>query len=73
MSSPWGIRGEILKTFGWAYDYLLWGIAWINVQLMLDDAARTVDIDPKDRDMAGAEKRTLKSKEDIINYLKGQL
>lgn len=40
---------------------------------MLDDAARTVDIDPKDRDMAGAEKRTLKSKEDIINYLKGQL
>ena len=73
LSSPWGVRGAILKEFRWTYDYLLWGISWINVQLMLDDAAKTIDIDPKENTDVGVEKRNLNTKEDIINYLKGQL
>lgn len=40
LNSPWGQRGEICQHFGWTYDYLLRGIAWINVQLMLADGAR---------------------------------
>ena len=40
MKSPWGNRGEICKTFGWTYEYLLWGISWLNVNMMMADAAR---------------------------------
>lgn len=72
MSSPWGQRGVIIKEFGWTYDYLLWGIPWINVQLMLDDAPRSVDNDPDEKDQT-YEKKSLDTKEDIVNYLKGQL
>ena len=40
MNSAWGSRAEILKYFGWTYDYLLWGINWVNVEMMLADGAR---------------------------------
>lgn len=56
------------------YDYLLWGIPWINVRLMLDDSARTVDDEPYGEDNKGnVEKRELTTKEDIINYIKGMM
>ena len=45
LNSPWGSRGELCKNFGWTYDYLLWGISWLNVQLMVADAARIKDLD----------------------------
>jgi hypothetical protein len=73
LNSPWGNRGEIMKAYGFSYDYLLWGISWLNVQLMIADAPR---ISPKkqggDED-SGKEviHRELKSKEDIKNYIKG--
>ena len=34
LNSPWGNRGEIIKSFGWTYDYLLWGISWLNVHVI---------------------------------------
>lgn len=69
MQSPWGSRGELCKTYGWSYDYLLWGITWLNVQLMVADAARLKDED-KETDKK-VERRELKTKEDIKNYIKG--
>lgn len=78
LNSPWGSRGELCKNFGWTYDYLLWGISWLNVQLMVADAARIKDIDTENNgesvsDEAGGkvEHRELKTKEDIKNYIKG--
>lgn len=59
---------------------MLWGISWINVQLMIADAPRYIgkrDDDKTEFDENGMPKggkvvhRTLKTKEDIKNYIKG--
>jgi hypothetical protein len=36
--SPYGIRGAICERFGWTYDYLMNGIPWFDVHLMMLDA-----------------------------------
>lgn len=71
MNSAWGSRAEILKYFGWTYDYLLWGINWVNVEMMLADGAR---YESPDDDMLNGEhvqKIQLKSKEDIKKFING--
>ena len=50
LNSPWGNRGAILEHFGWTYEYLLCGVAWVNVQLMLADAARMKDRNDEEKD-----------------------
>ena len=69
MNSTWGNRAEILKYFGWTYDYLLWGINWVNVTLMLADGARYESPDG----VAGepVTKIQLKSKQDIKKFING--
>ena len=37
LNSPWGTRASICAHFSWTYDYLLWGISWLNVQMFLSD------------------------------------
>ncbi len=73
MHSPWGNRGEICKTYGWTYDYLLWGISWLNVTMMMADAAR-IDIDANKRDENGEEivEVKLKTKDDIKKFISGE-
>ena len=56
---------------------MLWGISWLNLQLMIADAPRTKDL-PTDEngnviDESKVEHRELKTKEDIKNYIKGML
>ncbi len=53
----------ILEKFHWTYDYLLWGISWMNVSLMLDDSLRSVDVANKQ------ESRKLETEEDIKKYI----
>lgn len=57
-----------MKTYGWSYDYLLWGISWLNVQMILADALRV------DKDQEGnadeSEAVKLENKEDIKNFFK---
>lgn len=67
------MRGSILKEFGWTYDYLLWGIAWINVRLMIEDQAKIEDLDDSKKDSENTEVRKLETKEDIMNYINGKL
>lgn len=57
---------------------MLWGISWLNVQLMVADAARVKDLDTDNNGESGSEAgggkvehRELKTKEDIKNYIKG--
>lgn len=79
LNSPWGNRAELLKLFGWSYDYLLWGISWNNVQIMLADMTRTKPIPEEEKGEDGLPKpkggkivhRELKTKDDIKNYVKG--
>lgn len=77
MNSPWGYRGELLRSFGWTYDYLLWGISWANVQLMIADAPRTKETPTDDEgnpiDETKIVRQDLKTKEDILNHIKGYL
>lgn len=57
-----------MKTYGWSYDYLLWGISWLNVQMILADALR---VDSAQQDNAvESEAVKLESKEDIKNFFK---
>jgi len=28
----------IAEKTGWSYDYIMWGIPWINIRMMLADA-----------------------------------
>ncbi len=52
---------------------MLWGISWLNVQIMLTDALKTKSV-PKDEKGKPEDKiirRDLKTKEDIKNYIKG--
>lgn len=70
MKSPWGNRGEICKTFGWTYEYLLWGISWLNVNMMMADAARldTTEQEPGQENVVEVK---LKTKEDLRKFITG--
>lgn len=70
MKSPWGNRGEICKTFGWTYEYLLWGINWLNVNMMMADAARldTTEQEPVQENVVEVK---LKTKEDLRKFITG--
>ena len=35
------------ERYGWTFDYVLWGVSWANVRLMLTDA---INIDYKSDD-----------------------
>lgn len=66
-----------MRGFGWSYEYLLWGISWLNLQLMIADAPRTKET-PTDEEGNPIEEgevieQELTTKEDIKNYLKGYL
>lgn len=66
-----------MRSFGWSYEYLLWGISWLNISLMIADAPRTKEI-PKDEfgndfDIEAEAPVSLTTKDEIKNYLKGNL
>lgn len=57
-----------MKTYGWSYDYLLWGISWLNVQMILADALRVDNVQEGNAEESEAVK--LENKEDIKNFFK---
>lgn len=42
LNSPWGRIWNIASETGWNYHYILWGVSWINIQMMLADAPRYI-------------------------------
>lgn len=70
MKSPWGNRGEICKTFGWTYEYLLWGISWLNVNMMMADAAR-IETEQKSEQENVVEMK-LRTKDDLKKFISGE-
>ncbi len=66
-----------MRSFGWSYEYLLWGISWLNLQLMIADAPRTkelpTDEDGNPIDESEIVEQELTTKEEIKNYLNGYL
>ena len=67
LNSPFGSVGSILAHFHWTYEYLLWGIPWITVQLMLADMPR-YDYDKKEETKAVP--LTTENADDFKNYIK---
>lgn len=51
--SIWGQIDMIINRYHWPFDYVLWGVSWGNLRLMLSDALRVncktkgVSEDPK--------------------------
>ncbi|MBD1394259.1 hypothetical protein [Mucilaginibacter glaciei] len=48
MHSPWGYNFNIIKELGFTWHYLMWGISWINLQMMLADAPAYESSDKED-------------------------
>lgn len=44
--SIWGQIDAFISRYHWTLEYILWGVSWANIQLMIADALRT---DYKDR------------------------
>jgi hypothetical protein len=42
LHSPWGTIWSIAAATGWTLDYILWGISWMNLEMMIADAPRYV-------------------------------
>lgn len=42
----WGTKDAIISKYHWTWDYLMWGVSWANVTLMMADSQRT-DYDSK--------------------------
>lgn len=39
--SIWGQIDNLINRYHWTLEYILWGISWANVQLMISDALKT--------------------------------
>jgi len=63
MNSPWGINYSIIKETGYTWRYLLWGISWINVRMMLADA-------PAYRPGKAEKGKDLEDEDDFKEFLK---
>lgn len=60
----------IASHFGWTVDYILNGLPWITIQLMLADEPWTDHDNPKGEKKAGRDETVidLDSDEDLIKY-----
>ena len=37
----WGQKDAIISKYNWAWEELMWGVSWANVELMMADGQRT--------------------------------
>lgn len=44
LNSLWGVIGHIADKTGWTWDYILHGVSWINLRLMLADMPKYKNI-----------------------------
>lgn len=42
------------ERYGWTYEYVVWGISYTNLQLMLADAPRTIFLNEEERKRVGS-------------------
>jgi hypothetical protein len=54
---------SIATATGWSIDYILWGVSWINLQLMIADAPRYVTGNKMKRG------KPIESKEDMMAFM----
>lgn len=59
--------GTIAAHYGWTYNYIMWGVAWVNLQAIMADEQR-YEYNKSDKDK-GITVNTLEKPEDIKNHL----
>ncbi|RKU75660.1 hypothetical protein DW945_22160 [Parabacteroides sp. AM44-16] len=69
------MRASICAHFHWTYEYLLWGISWINVQMFIEDfpSAKSSASSQSETGQDDAKRvinQTFEKKEDLEAYLK---
>ena len=69
MNSPWGLLSEIATQYGWTLDYILDGISWANIQLMMADSIKSVKKKDDDHDYDNLPQAT---DDDIKNWANGK-
>lgn len=70
--SIWGKIDAIASRYHWSMDYILWGISWANLRLMMDDSLR-VDYKSKSttcKDKSSLEVIDTNNMESLRNSLK---
>lgn len=61
LHSPFGMIWSIAAQTGWSVDYILWGISWAALQIMMADAPRYT---------MGSKKKELVTIDDARKFLK---
>lgn len=61
LHSLWGFAWAIIEKTGWSLKYVLWGISWINIQLMLADGPGVKK--------KNTNKKEIESDEELIEFL----
>lgn len=70
-----GIIDQAAERYGWTLDYILWGISFANLQMLLTDSTKTIYLSDKERKRAGVSKQRGKvisgdDKEAVANFFK---
>ena len=48
--SPWGsLIDRACERYGWTYDYVVWGVSYINLTMMLADCSNTIFLSDDER------------------------
>ena len=51
--SPWGsLIDRACERYGWTFDYVVWGISFINLSMMLADSVNTIYLSDEERKKA---------------------
>ena len=68
------MRASICAHFHWTYEYLRWGISWINVQMVIEDFPSAKSSESSQSETGQDESKrvinqTFEKKEDLEAYL----
>lgn len=66
MNSPWGSIGSVCSHYHWTFEYVIWGVAWVNLQMIMADELRYDYEKPEDETKKG---NALEDPEAIKNYM----
>jgi len=55
LNSLWGMIYMIAEKTGWSYRFIMWGITWINLKMMLADAPAMKRVKNKVKTIEGDE------------------
>lgn len=47
----------LAQRYGWTLDYIMWGLSWVNINMLLIDIIDTVD--EKNTTMSGDDKQNV--------------